>query len=223
MQHEKKVLKHFFKSIRMGDAKEYQHGDIYEKLIFYRFEEVLLATYPMFHTQIGAKRWKKLIKGFIATETTTPFIWKMPKKFGKFVRSQMKKPKYLKDLLWYEWKEVELMMATRKRPKTDKIDFSKPYKIGKSASVRRFSYPVMYGAFKPKGDYWIVMYQSASGDVEWIEVTPFMGELIKQCDGQKPLMQCVKKVAKKYGVDSKDAKVVLKKGLKGLLKEGVLV
>jgi hypothetical protein len=223
MEYEKKVLQRFFQSIRQGDAKRYQHGDIYEKLIFYRFEEALLATYPMFHAQMSQKRWKKLIKAFIATETTTPFIWKMPKKFGKFVHSQMKKPKYLKDLLWYEWMEVELMMASRKQPKTDKIDFSKPYKIGKSARVRRFSYPVMYGAFKPKGDYWVVMYQSASGDVAWMEVTPFMGELLKRCDGRKPLKQSVKKMAKKYGIDRKDAKAVLEKGLKGFLKEGVLI
>ena len=223
MEYEQKVLKSFFKAIRSGNAKSYINGDIYKKLIYYRFEEALLATYPVFYSRISEKKWRKLVKAFIATETTTPFMWKMPKKFGRFVASKMKKPKYIKDLLWFEWIEVELMMAPYKKPKHKKVNFSKCYKISKSARVKRLSYPVMYGEFKPKGEYWIVIYQTSFGDVEWMEITPFMGELLKKCNCKKEISKIVEKVSKKYAIEVKDAKAVLEKGLKQLLKKGVLV
>ena len=96
MRPERAIQAEFFDAVRgMGRATGYDNVKIYRKLIFYRFEEALAATYPLFKKEVGKKRWKRFVKGYISHGPTTPFVWKMPEGFGKFVRKRMKKKEIL--------------------------------------------------------------------------------------------------------------------------------
>ncbi|BDY12449.1 HvfC/BufC family peptide modification chaperone [Hydrogenimonas cancrithermarum] len=223
MRREREIQERFFKSVRSAQTDAYTNGDIYEKLIFYRFDETLRAAYPLFRAQLSEKKWEKLVKAFIASGPESPFMWKMPKAFRRFAVSKMKKRKWLKDLLRFEWTLIALTMVPCKKPRARKVDFSKRYRLGRCARIEELKYPVMYGRFKPEGSYRVAIYQTPLGGVAWMALTPFMGDLLERCDGKRPLGKIVKQLSKTYGLCVEDAEAVLAKGLKRLLKFGVLV
>ncbi|WP_353662062.1 DNA-binding domain-containing protein [Hydrogenimonas sp. SS33] len=229
MQPERAIQADFFDAVRGagGNADRFGNAEIYRKLIFYRFEETLSAAYPLFKKEVGKRRWKRWVKGYIAQNPETPFMWRMPEGFGKYVRKEMKKKgmkrrRYRRDLLWFEWNEVAAMMAPSPIKSAKRVDFSRVYRRGESVRMRRLRHPAMLGKREPKAVYPTLVHQTGDGGVAWRILTPFLYELIRACDGKRPLGKIVCSLCRSGDIDEKSARKVLQKGLRAFLKQGVL-
>ena len=221
MPHE--TMQRFFEAIREKRACEYRNGDIYEKLLFYHFEEVLAGSFPIFCSRTKERRWRRMVQAFIASDPRDPLIWRAAGEFRKFLLKEWSLKKRERELLWFEWHSLALTRTDAKtEPFKEERLFAKRWRRSKSARIKKLRYRITEekGA---SGTWWTLIYTARTGDVSWMELTPFMGELIDRCDGGEPLECIVKPLCRQNGIPLKDVKFALKKGLVPLIEEGVLV
>ena len=226
MKREREILESFFRAIREGDERRFPNAGIYRKLIFYRFDDVLASTYPRFRARLSDKKWERLVHAYIATDVRTPYMWEMPREFVRFAPGFVGRRKaYLKDLLWYEWIEVELMMTPCGNKRRKRVKFSRAYRLTECARLKKLRYPVMLEEDPEpgeKGEYPLLVYKAPDGSINWRLLTPFLYKLLKRCDGKTPLKTLVCRLAKKYNIDDKEARKVLRKPLEEFLTQGIL-
>ncbi|WP_201352745.1 HvfC/BufC family peptide modification chaperone [Hydrogenimonas urashimensis] len=217
------TMQRFFEAIREGRAAEYRHGDIYEQLVRYRFDEALGSTFPRFRSRIGEARWTKLLRRFIASGSAhSPFVWQMASDFRQSVQKGIDRP--LRHLLWFEWQEVALTRLTMpKRRKIAKVDFSKRYRLGKRARLKKLVCDVSDEDNRQIGVYWTLVWQTFSGESAWMRLTPFMGELLAACDGKNRLGKTVGTISPRFRIRPGDARDILKEGLLPLLASNIVV
>ena len=90
---------------------------VYQKLVFYRFEEIVKTTFVEFCKHISENELEKSIYEFLKNPPNTPFVWQIANDYRKFVKKQklFHDRKYLYELLYFDWIEVEIYMKEYKR------------------------------------------------------------------------------------------------------------
>jgi hypothetical protein len=95
-----------------------QYRRLSQNIVFH----ALRRAYPITAGVIGEEKWHELIAAFFANcDLPSPQLWKMPRILLDFVErtncSEQLKIPYLKDLLAFEWAEIEVfMMSDAKYP-----------------------------------------------------------------------------------------------------------
>lgn len=152
--------------------------ETYRELVNFRFQEIINNAFPIFQEQVGKERMKELIKGFIAHKPESPYIWQAPLEFIRFIKNHKMAPDlpWAEDLLWYEWTEVDIFMRC---PAPDKrqmqFDWKKPWRLSKSAQMRRLKYRVYLNDFEEPGEYPLILYYNyPEEEVHFQEITPFL-------------------------------------------------
>ncbi len=219
---ENEIQQRFFDLIR-SDKKTGKSILVYQELVRYRFEEVLLKTFPRSAALLGEKRWNRLIEEFIRTGASNPLIWKMPKEFLAFAKKKAKlKIKYLNDLLWFEWIEVESAMATEKTRASDGFSWEKPAKLGAGTKIKKLNYSVFSDSIK-KGKFYVMFYTDTLGDTYWMEITSFMFDFLRELKNVDSLDEAIKNCAAKYLADFKDSKEIIENTLIEFYDKGIIV
>ena len=217
---ERQELARFFEAVRKGEADEWRNGEIYEKLLFYRFDEALGGTFPRFRRRVGEKNWRKLLRGFMASNgPRAPFVWQMSGDFRRYAKRRVGRK--LRHLLWFEWHEVAVTRIPLPEIEEKAPDFDACYRMGEAVKLKRLSVDV--SGHERKGRFWTLVWQRPDGTSAWMQLTPFMARLLGRCDGEAPLVRHVKKLCRRYAVKPKAAKSILKTSLKPLLSERILV
>ncbi|MGB5793358.1 hypothetical protein, partial [Poseidonibacter sp.] len=82
---------------------------VYQRLVYYRFEEIIKNTFPEFIKNISEKKLEKSIFEFLKNPPNTPFVWKIANDYRKFVKKNkiFDSKKYLYELLYFDWIEVK--------------------------------------------------------------------------------------------------------------------
>jgi hypothetical protein len=217
---EKDIQNRFF-NILLKQEKGYEttNIEVYQKLVFTRYEEAIRNSYPLLIKNINQITLDKLINKFMKNTPSTPFIWKIPKDFKKFVKKTkaFENRKYLYELMYYDWIEIELFMKEYKTYKKGKFSYENRYKVSKSAKFKAFKYDIINKKIQEKRDNFLVIYYDfEADDVIYREINQLIFELFKRIDKKQSIGKILKQLCKENDIDYKEAKKILAPALEEL-------
>lgn len=218
---EKDIQKRFF-DILINQEKGHEKTavGVYQKLVFYRFEEIIQNTFLEFCKEVSENEQKELIIAFMKDTPSTAFVWQIAKDFILFVKKNkiFEDRPYLYELLYFDWIEVEIQMREYKDKKPSKFSWNKKYKLSKSARIIEFEYDILNANIKEKKHTPTLIYLDfEDNEVKFREINPFVYELLKRVDKKEPIKKYLKDICKENEIDFKEAKEVLGEVLEQIL------
>ncbi|MDV4116274.1 HvfC/BufC N-terminal domain-containing protein [Elizabethkingia anophelis] len=92
-----------------------EHTFHYRRLVFDVVEDTLETAFPIARKLVGKKRWKAAVTHFFENhKCQTPQVWRLPQEFCEYYQHNDfptdKVLPFLKELLQYEWLEIEVFM-----------------------------------------------------------------------------------------------------------------
>jgi len=224
---EKNIQDRFF-DILMAQKKGFENTNIYvyQHLVYNRYEEVIKNSFPLFLKYINEENLEESIKLFMESSPKTPFVWKAANDYRKFVKKQklFDKKKYLYDLLYYDWIEIELSMTEYKNKNLNNFSFKNSYKISNSSRIKRFKYDIINNKHTTKRENFLVIYYDfKSDDVIYREINQLIYILFQRLNKNETIGKTLKKLSKENDIDFKEAKNFLAPALKELYKNKVFI
>jgi hypothetical protein len=228
-QHEQNVQRRFIDIISgRGIENASRHHKIYNRLLFYRFEEVIENAYARLKPFVDKHEWNNLITGFILHGARSPYIWQVPDEFRKYAANKIALP-FAADLLWFEWIEIELMMQKPALQPDAKLRWDRPATLSPTARIKQLRYPVHQKnddtalAKAKKGKYPLLVYlEPETNRVMFLEITPFMYKVLKRLKKGTSPKEAVKTVAAAYGEKKSDVTAIIRPVLEGFYALGIL-
>jgi len=194
--------------------------NVYQKLVFYRYEEIVKTTFIEFCKYISEDELEKSIYEFLKNPPSTPFVWQIANDYRKFVKKQklFHDRKYLYELLYFDWIEVEIYMKEYKKIKVKDFDWNKSYKLSPSARLKTFNFDIINKEHKNKREnFLIIYYDYKSDEVLFREINQFLYVLIKQSNKKQSILKILEALCIENEIDLQEAKTVLYEPLKELL------
>lgn len=189
---------------------------IYQKLVFYRYEEIINNTFPLFLEHISLKELEETIYTFMQNPPSTPFVWQIADDYRKMVKKKklFHDRKYLYELLYFDWIELELLMKEYKTKKQKEFSWDSSYSLSKSSRIKRFKYDVINANYEEKRENFTVIYYDFSSDeVLFREVNEFLYALLKNLNKKESIKKTLKKLCKQNDIDLNEAMQVLQEPL----------
>ena len=129
---EREIQDRFFDLItNQKENKTSNAFKVYQKLVFYRYEEIIKSTFVQFIKNISERELENSIYEFLKNPPKTEFVWKIANDYIKFVKKLklFHDRKYLYELLYFDWIEVEIYMKEYKLKENDlsvyfRVDYS---------------------------------------------------------------------------------------------------
>lgn len=85
---------------------------VYTQIVFNNLESSVSACFPICKKIVGARAWKRLVRGFFAEhQCTSPLFRKIPEEFLQYLQTVPNLPPYLYSLAHYEWVELAVSVA----------------------------------------------------------------------------------------------------------------
>lgn len=193
---------------------------IYQKLVFFRYEEIIKNTFPEYIKYISTKSLHDSIFEFMKNPPSTPFVWQIANDYRKFVKKAklFEDKKYLYELLYFDWIEVEIMMKEYKNKKIKEFSWNNSYKLASSARIKKFKYDIINKDFESKRENFLIIYYDFNKDeVLFREINQFIYVLIKNFNKNKTLVQTLKKLCKENDINLEEAKELLSSPLQELI------
>jgi|GEM_PF-851384 len=193
---------------------------VYQKLVFYRFEEIVKTTFIEFSKYISEDELEKSIYTFLKNPPSTPFIWQIANDYRKMVKKQklFHNRKYLYELLYFDWIEVEIYMKEYKKKKVKNFSWDKPYVLSSWSRVKKFKYDIINKDYEnERENFLIIYYNFKSDEVLFREVNQFLYVLVKRINKKKSISKVLKQLCIENDIDFKEAKQILEEPLKELL------
>lgn len=218
---EKAIQDRFF-NVLMNQEKGFENSpiNVYQKLVFIRYEELIKNTFLEFCKHISEVELKESIKLFMRETPTTEFVWKMANDFRKFVKKQklFDDRKYLYELLYFDWIEVEIYMYEYRDFKAAKFSWKNSYKLNRSARLKMFKYDILNKNFNTnKETPTLIYYDFENDEVKFREINPIIYLLLKELKKDQTIGETLKNICKENEIDFKEAKKVLKEPLSNIL------
>lgn len=199
---------------------------VYQKLVFYRFEEIIKNTFPEFMKYISEHDLEKSVYEFMKTPPSTPFVWQIANDYRKFVKKNkiFHDKKFLYELLYFDWIEVEVEMKEYKETKQSKFSWNKSYKLAQSARIKKFKYDIINKDFETKREnYLIIYFNFEQNEVLFREINQFIYVLIQRLNKKESLEKTLKTLCKENDLELQDAKDALEEALKELISQDALL
>ena len=222
---EREVQDKFFDIIT--NQKENNPSDafkVYQKLVFYRYEDIVKSTFIQFLKNISINELENSIYEFLKNPPKTEFVWKIANDYMKFVKKQklFHDRKYLYELLYFDWIEVEIYMKEYKLKEND-FSWDNSYCISKSARVKRFQYDIINVNHEEKREnYLIIYYDFNTDEVLFREINQFIYVLIKKLK-HSSLESTLNEICKENEIELQEAKEILQEPLMELIQNRALV
>ena len=217
---EKDIEKRFFDNlINQEETFGNTAINIYQKLVFLRYLEVIKNSFPLLLKEIDDELLEKSVKEFMQDTPSTPFVWKIPNDYRKFVKKNkiFKNQKYLYELMYFDWIEIEIYMKEYKFKKQKKFSYKENYTLSKSARIKSFKYDIINGEYKNKRDnFLIVYYDFVTNDIVFREINQLIFLLIGNLNKKQSIGNFLKELCLENEIDFKEAKRVLKDPLSEL-------
>ncbi len=169
---------------------ETRRMQIYRRLVYQNIENFLLACFPVLRKVLGARRWARLVRGFLAGHHShSPFFRQIPEEFLRFLQNDgalpATYPKFVLELAHYEW--IELVLATSTDiPEWEMIDpdgsllEQRPILNPVLANLR-YGWPVHRIAPRVRvsaAETYLLVFRDASDQVQFTEINAFTSRLI---------------------------------------------
>ena len=210
---EKDIQKRFLDLVQnQKDKKASNAFGIYQKLVFYRYEEIIKSTFVQYCKMISQDELNKTILDFMKNPPKTPFVWKIAKDYMKFIKKNkyFKNKKYLYEVLYFDWVELELIMKEYKAFESQVFDWNNIYILNENSRLKKFKYNIILGEYKEKRDNFVLIYYDFNeNEVFYREINELVFLILKSLNENKSLSKIVKFLCKKYDIDFLEAKEVL--------------
>lgn len=193
---------------------------IYQKLVFYRYEEIINNTFPLFIKYVSPKELDESIFLFLKNPPSTPFVWQIADDYRKMVKKKklFHNRKFLYELLYFDWIELELLMKEYKTKKIKEFSWENSYTLKQSARIKRFKYDIINTNYEEKRENFTVIYYDFSSDeVLFREINEFLYALIKNLNKKESIKKTLKKLCKQNDINLNEAMKVLEEPLKELI------
>lgn len=206
-----------------------RHHKVYNQLLYYRFEEVIENAYFRLKALMERHEWDALIAGFIQHGAQTPYIWQLPNEFRKYAAKKLSLP-FAKELMWFEWIEIELMMQKPAEQADRKLRWDHPLSLSPTARIKRLAYPVHDKRDDArllkaeKGEFPVLVYlEMETNRVMFMEITPFMYKVLKKLKKGSAPKTAVKEVARAYGEKYGEVAEIIRPVLGEFFAMGILI
>ncbi|MDV3663231.1 hypothetical protein CMU51_04080 [Elizabethkingia anophelis] len=92
-----------------------EHTFHYRRLVLNVVKDTLKSAFPISRKLVGKKRWKAAVSHYFEDhKCQTPHVWQLPKEFSEYYQlhdfATDEAIPFLKELLQYEWLEIEVFM-----------------------------------------------------------------------------------------------------------------
>lgn len=224
---ERDVEKRFFDIITKQDDNPSSNAyNVYQKLVYYRFEEIVKNSFPEFIKYISTTQLEKSVYEFLKNPPSTPFVWKIANDYRKFVKKQklFHNEKYLYELLYFDWIEIEILMKEYKFKKNREFSWNENYKLSSSARIKKFNFDIINGQYEIKRENFLVSYYDFFKDeVLFRELNEFLFVLLKKLNKKQTLKEVLKALCKENQINFKEAKELLEDAIKELFSLNIIV
>ncbi len=162
----------------------------YRRLVYNNIDDAMRSAFPLTENLISNAEWDYLVDLFISGNNhNTPFIWRLPFEFYSFIESEniylKEKYPFLTELLYFEWKEVELFLIEDKSPPLftkDGLIESDILIISPEYEIMQFNYPVHIKTADTisdidKGNYFVLMFR-AFDKVNFMDISPLLASAV---------------------------------------------
>lgn len=197
---------------------------VYQKLVYYRYEEIIKNTFIQFIKYIKEEELDNSIYEFLKKPPKTQFVWKLANDYRKFVKKNniFKDRVYLYELLYFDWIEVELIMKEYKEQKEAVFSWQNSYALSSSARIKKFEYDIIGSKYEEKREnYLIIYFDFENNKVLNREINQFIYVLIKRLK-HGTLEQVLDQLCKENDIELADAKSILEEPLKELISNKAL-
>ena len=100
---EREIQDRFFDLItNQKENKTSNAFKVYQKLVFYRYEEIIKSTFVQFIKNISERELENSIYEFLKNPPKTEFVWKIANDYIKFVKKLKPKCIQIIDLLFFK-------------------------------------------------------------------------------------------------------------------------
>lgn len=198
---------------------------VYQKLVFYRFEDIIKNTFLEFVKHISEKELEKSIYEFMKNPPSTPFVWQIANDYRKFVKKAklFHDKKYLYELLYFDWIEVEIMMKEYKTKKA-KFSWDNRYKLSSSARIKHCKFDIINKDYESKRENFLIIYNDFDIDeVLFREINQFIYVLAQRVNKKESLEETLRTLCEENELDLEEAKAVLEEPLKELISKKALI
>jgi len=224
---EKKIQKRFLDLVENQKEKKASNAfGIYQKLVFYRYEEIIKNTFLEYCKIVSEEKLNETIYEFIKNPPQTPFVWKIAKDYMKFVKKNkyFNKKKFLYEVLYFDWVELELIMKEYKIPQEDSFSWDNKYILNDNSKVKKFKYNIILGEYTEKRENFVLIYYDFSeNEVFYREINELIFLILKSINDNKNISKTLKSLCKKYELNHKEAKEFLTSTFTELLNLKVIV
>ncbi len=236
--HEFEIQKRFAEACRAGNLDglelDKKRVKLYVEFIKTNIEDTLTNAFPILNTILSEEVWQKIVRDFMKEKLTTPYLWQLPEEFMEYIlesnwKDDLQIP-FLENLLKYEWLELELFYRNAVENKKT-FNWNENFNLNENVEIVNFKYPVhkinMYDydeMVSLKGAYPLILYRNLeNNEIEYIEITPFLYELVNLIVEGKTPFQSVEKLTLKYQINQKEILQPLEQFLYKLTNKKILV
>ena len=185
----------------------------YRRLVYNVVDDMLQNAYPLTYQTLTVKEWNNVVKDFFTNHPCqSPQVWYMPKEFYEYLvetkHPLLKTYLFLKELLEFEWMEVELFMMEDKPVivnETGDILLNKML-LNPEHKLMHFNYPVHLKnpldiRESQKGNYFVVAHRNQEGEVIFTECNPGLIRMLEYLQ-ENPLSikDLIKNLKKEYAL-----------------------
>jgi hypothetical protein len=217
---ERDIQERFFDILKnQKENKTSNAFKIYQKLVYYRYEEIIQSTFSYFIKYVSSEELEDSIYKFLKNPPKTQFVWKIANDYRKFVKEHklFEDRSYLYELLYFEWIEVELYMKEYKEQKDYKFSWEYSYEIAQSARIREYKYDIIGSKYEEEREnYLIIYFDFENNKVLYREINQFIYVLIKRLK-QGTLKQVLNQLCIDNDIELDDAKNILEEPLQELI------
>jgi len=193
---------------------------VYQKLVYFRYEEIVKTTFIEFCKCVSQDELEVSIYEFLKNPPSTPFVWQIANDYRKFVKKHklFHDRKYLYELLYFDWIEVEIYMKEYKKIKKNTFSWDKNYILSKWSRTKQFKFDIINKDYKEKRDnFLIIYYDFKSDEVLFREINQFIYVLVKRLNKKKSLKSLLEELCIENELDLNEAMSILEEPLKELL------
>jgi hypothetical protein len=164
----------------------------YRRLVFNIIKDALETTYPITFKYIERETWDEMVFNFFSShKCNDPQVWRMPKEFVDFCKTENYAVKYklpfLNDLLYFEWLEAEIyMMEDIPYPQFNSSTnwIEEKIAVNPEHKIIKLEYPVHlekpFEAANKKGDYFLLLFrEKETGRVQFVNLSVLFTFLIE--------------------------------------------
>lgn len=184
---------------------------VYADIVFNNMNETLSACFPVCKKILGARRWKKLVRSFIAEHRcSTPWFRQIPEELLHWLETSpdaaLDLPPFIPGLAHYEWMELAIAIsdaAATAAPDPDINLLTSRPSLAPALALLDYDWPVHRISPRSKPGHpspvSLLVFRDTTDNVRFIELNPVSARLVRllqkgQCTGQQALEQIAREI-----------------------------